>query len=137
MWSITLHFRHKQKMIAGVGIDMIEVERIKHNIENDAGFKEMIFSTNEMAYCEAKAKKFEHYAARFAAKEAFLKALGTGWTTGIHFNEIEVVHDANGKPDMVVYGETRETISAFGIIKILVSLSHLKTFATAVVIIEK
>lgn len=124
-------------MIAGLGIDMIEVERIKYNIEKDAGFREMIFSENEITYCEAKANKFEHYAARFAAKEALLKALGTGWTEGTHFNEIELVHNDDGKPEIVLSGETQKTVSAFGIIKILVSLSHLKTLATAVVIIEK
>ncbi len=124
-------------MIAGVGIDIIEVERIKHNIEKDAGFKEMVFSKNEISYCEKKTNKFEHYAARFAAKEAFMKAIGTGWTEGIYFNEIEVTHNADGKPEIIISGETQKTLSLFGIIKILVSLSHLKTHATAVVIIEK
>ena len=126
-----------RKMVAGVGIDMIEVERIKHNIEKDAGFKEMVFSKNEIAYCEAKANRFEYYAARFAAKEAFMKAIGTGWTAGINFNEIEVVHSLEGKPEMIISGETQKKVSLFGIIKILVSLSHLKKYATAVVIIEK
>ncbi len=124
-------------MVAGIGIDMIEVKRVKHNIEKDAGFKEMVFSKNEIAYCDAKANQFEHYAARFAAKEAFLKALGTGWTEGMNFNEIEIVNDENGKPEMAISGETQQTVSLFGIIKILVSLSHLKMYATAVVIIEK
>ena len=124
-------------MVAGLGIDIIEVERIKHNIEKDAGFTEMIFSKKEIAHCETKANKFEHYAARFAAKEAFLKAIGTGWTDGTHFNEIEIVNDSEGKPEMVLLGETKKNLSALAIIKILVSLSHLKTLATAVVIIEK
>ncbi len=124
-------------MIAGVGIDIIEVERIQHNIEKDAGFTEMIFSENEIAYCEAKANKFEHYAARFAAKEAFLKALGTGWIEGTHFNEIEIVSDSEGKPEMVLLGKTKKSLSGLAIIKISLSLSHLKTLATAVVIIEK
>ncbi len=124
-------------MVAGVGIDLIEVERIKHNIEKDTGFKKMIFSEKEIAYCEVKTNKFEHYAARFAAKEAFLKAIGTGWTEGTHFNEIEIVSDSEGKPEMVLLGKTKKSLSGLAIIKILVSLSHLKTLATAVVIIEK
>ena len=124
-------------MIEGIGIDMIEVERIKYNIEKDAGFKEMIFSENEIIYCESKTNKFEYYAARFATKEAFFKALGTGWSEGTHFKEVEIVHDENGKPEIKLSGATQTTLAALEIIKILVSLSHLKTLATAVVIIEK
>jgi holo-[acyl-carrier protein] synthase len=123
-------------MIDGIGIDMIEVDRIKQNIQNGE-FKEMIFSENEINYCESKANKFEHYAARFAAKEAFFKALGTGWSEGTNFNEVEIINSENGKPEIVLNGTTQKTLSALGIIKILVSLSHLKTLATAVVIIEK
>lgn len=123
-------------MIAGVGIDMIDVERIEQRVNKENGFKELIFSANEIVYCESKSNKFEHYAARFAAKEAFFKALGTGWFEGTNFNEIEVAHDKNNKPEIVLSGTTQKTIAALGIIKILVSLSHLKTLATAVVIIE-
>ena len=80
-------------MIAGLGTDMIEVERIKAKIEKDQGFRELVFSELEISYCESMAKKYEHFAARFAAKEAFLKALGTGWASGTAFNEIEILHD--------------------------------------------
>jgi holo-[acyl-carrier protein] synthase len=66
-------------MIEGAGIDLIEVKRIAFNIEKDSSFRELIFSGNKIAHCEAKANKYEHYAARFAAKEAFLKAFGEGW----------------------------------------------------------
>ncbi len=124
-------------MIAGIGIDMIDVERIEQKIKKENGFKKLIFSDNEINYCESKANKFEHYAARFAAKEAFFKAAGTGWATGTHFNEIEITHDTEGKPELVFSGETQNTIRSLGIIKISVSLSHLKTIAVAVVIIEK
>jgi holo-[acyl-carrier protein] synthase len=124
-------------MIAGVGIDMIEVERVATNIGKDAGFKELVFSQHEIAYCETKANKFEHYAARFAAKEAFFKAMGTGWMTGTAFNEIEIINDESGKPEIHLLGETAIVINKSGAIKISVSLSHLKTFASAVVIIEK
>ena len=124
-------------MIEGLGIDIIEVERVQHNIEKEAGFAEMIFSKNEIGYCESKANKFQHYAARFAAKEAFLKAIGTGWLAGMQFNEIEIVNNDEGKPELMVSGSTQKTLSSFAISKVLVSLSHLKTFATAVVVIEK
>ena len=123
-------------MIAGVGIDMIEVKRVEDNI-NKGDFREMIFSETEIAYCESKKNKFEHYAARFAAKEAFFKALGTGWLENTKFNEVEIINTENGKPEINLLGLTLETVSALGIKKILVSLSHIKTTASAVVIVEK
>ena len=124
-------------MLAGLGTDLIEVERIAAKIIKEAGFRELVFSEGEIIYCESQTNKFEHYAARFAAKEAFFKALGTGWLQGTYFNEIEIVHDENGKPELALSGKTQDTLSTWGINKILVSLSHIKTMASAVVIIEK
>jgi holo-[acyl-carrier protein] synthase len=124
-------------MIAGLGIDIIEVERVATKISRQSGFRELVFSPKEIDYCEAKAHKFVHYAARFAAKEAFFKAMGTGWIAGTAFNEVEITHDDQGKPELSLLGRTKESMSSWGDIKILVSLSHLQTMATAVVIIEK
>ena len=124
-------------MIAGVGIDMIETTRVEAKIAKESGFREMVFSANEISYCEGKANKYEHYAARFAAKEALFKALGTGWKNGTAFNEIEITNDEIGKPEIVLLGETAKTLQAMLIGKISVSLSHLKDIAAAVVIIEK
>jgi holo-[acyl-carrier protein] synthase len=124
-------------MIAGLGIDMVEVERMAIKIGRESGFRELVFSGREIDYCETKTNKYEHYAARFAAKEAFYKAIGTGWMNETSFNEIEVVNDPKGKPELVLLGKTSETISREGILHIFVSLSHVKTMATAVVIIEK
>jgi holo-[acyl-carrier protein] synthase len=124
-------------MTSGVGIDMIEVERIAKSINKESGFREMVFSETEIAYCESKANKFEHYAARFAAKEAFFKALGTGWAENTLFNEVEIINNDEGKPEVNLLGSTLVTINEMGIKKVLVSLSHLKTIASAVVIIEK
>ena len=123
-------------MIAGLGIDMIETERVAEKIGKEKGFRELVFSKDEIVYCEKKTNKFEHYAARFAAKEAFLKALGTGWVGGTAFNEIEIVHDKNGKPGINLTGTTLKTIEAFRFNKISVSLSHLNTIASAIVILE-
>ena len=123
-------------MIAGVGIDLIEVERVTEKISKKSGFRELVFSQAEISYCESKTKKYEHYAARFAAKEAFFKALGTGWAKDTAFNEIEIINDANGKPLLSFLGKTAATIAALKLGKISVSLSHLKTMASAVVIIE-
>ena len=123
-------------MIFGVGIDLIEVERVAEKISKKSGFRELVFSGAEIDYCESKANKFEHYAARFAAKEAFFKALGTGWKNGTAFNEIEITNDERGKPVMSFLGNTSATITEMKFWKISVSLSHLKTMASAVVIIE-
>jgi holo-[acyl-carrier protein] synthase len=124
-------------MIAGLGIDIIEVERVATKICKEAGFRELVFSKKEIDYCESKTKKFVHYAARFAAKEAFFKAIGTGWTEGTAFNEVEITNDDAGKPELSLLGATGKSLVARGIIRISLSLSHLKTIASAVVIIEK
>ncbi len=123
-------------MIKGLGTDIVEADRIAEKIANDSGFKELVFSKNEIDYCEQQKFKAENYAARFAAKEAFFKALGTGWASGTHFNEIEIQHDAAGKPFLNFLGETKKTFAILQQQKISVSLSHTKTLATAVVIIE-
>ncbi|MEO7534014.1 MAG: holo-ACP synthase [Ferruginibacter sp.] len=127
----------QNKMVTGLGMDMIEVDRIAHKIGKGQGFKELVFSAKEIDYCESKANKYEHYAARFAAKEAFFKALGTGWLNGTAFNEVEIAHDEKGKPVISLSGETSVTIKALGYTKISVSLTHLQTIAAATVIIEQ
>ena len=123
-------------MVKGVGIDMVEVERMAEKISKEQGFRELVFSAAEISYCEAAAHKYQHYAARFAAKEAFLKAMGTGWAPGTAFNEIEIMHDEQGKPLLGLTGSTADWAKQKGIGAIAVSLSHVKTMATAVVIIE-
>ena len=123
-------------MIIGTGIDIIEVERIAHRVGRDNGFKEFVFSKDEIIYCEAKASPFQHFAARFAAKEAFLKAVGSGWDSGLQFNEIEIINEKNGRPALHIRGTTEKTLEHLGIRIIHLSLSHLKSMATAVVILE-
>ena len=123
-------------MITGIGIDITEVERIAEKMGKEQGFRELVFSAHEIRYCEAAANKYEHYAARFAAKEAFFKAIGTGWANGTAFNEIEITHDEKGKPLLTLLGATAIAMQQKGIGTIFVSLSHVKTMATAVVVIE-
>ena len=124
-------------MIFGTGIDIIEVSRIQKVLERDIGFKEKIFTKGEIDYCEEKKNKYQHYAARFSAKEAFLKAIGTGWRFGIKFGDIEVYHDEFGNPLIRLYGKADELVRENGISTMHVSLSHLKEMATAVVVLEK
>ena len=123
-------------MITGVGTDLIEVERVAGKISKEEGFRELVFTPAEIAYCEGRANKFQHYAARFAAKEAFLKAIGTGWITGIAFNEIEITNDEQGRPLLNLIGRTSKFLEARGIGKTWVSLSHLSNISSAVVVIE-
>jgi len=123
-------------MIFGIGTDLIEVARVAEKAGKTTGFKEMVFSENEIAYCESKTHKYEHYAARFAAKEAFFKAIGTGWRNGTAFNEVEILNDEQGKPHLQLLGKTAATMEALGIGNISVSLSHLSSIASAIVIIE-
>jgi holo-[acyl-carrier protein] synthase len=124
-------------MICGTGIDLIEVGRIARQVAGQARFRTKIFSESEIAYCEKKANKAEHYAARFAAKEAFFKALGTGWRGGLKFSEVEVINDALGKPELHFLGQTGAIVNAKGFTRIHLSLCHLQSIAAAVVIIEK
>lgn len=124
-------------LIYGIGTDIIEVSRIAKVMERDIGFREKIFSEGEIAYCEKMKNKYQHYAARFSAKEAFMKALGTGWRDGIRFVEIEVVHDPLGKPLILLSGKAKELAEKAGMGEIHVSLSHVKEIASAVVVVEK
>jgi holo-[acyl-carrier protein] synthase len=123
-------------LIYGIGTDIIEVSRIKTVMERDIGFRDKIFTPGEIAYCETKRYKFENYSARFSAKEAFLKAIGTGWRFGIRFADIEIIHDELGKPHIKAYGKAEELLNEYKITGMHVSLSHLKEMATAVVILE-
>ena len=123
-------------MIFGIGTDLVDVERVAEKMEKKEGFRELVFSAHEIAHCETMGYKYEHYAARFAAKEAFLKALGTGWSSGTAFNEIEIYNDREGKPELRLLDTIANTIAGLNLGKISVSLSHVKTMACAMVIIE-
>lgn len=123
-------------MILGTGIDLVEVHRIADKIAKGQGFREMVFSQPEILYCEKQAHPEQHYAARFAAKEALFKALGSGWINGTAFDEIEIVHDAKGQPNLQLSGQTAVTLAPYGIQRIHVSLSHQASVATAIVILE-
>ena len=123
-------------MISGIGIDTIEVARVAREIVRSDGFKERYFSAGEIAYCELKRGRARNYAARFAAKEAFFKALGTGYRGGLAFREVEVVNNRLGKPEIVLRGKAKELCRKLKIRGIHVSLTHIKDYSSAVVITE-
>ena len=122
-------------MILGIGTDIVEVERVRKAIGKDA-LKEKVFSKREIEYCD-KDKFAQSYAARAAAKEAFFKALGTGWRDKMNINEVEILNDELGKPFIELSGETLRVFEQKGGGTIHVSLSHIKEHAVAFVIIEK
>ena len=120
--------------IFGVGIDLVKVRRIQTGIEKfPKKFRSRIFTKNEIAFCETMVFKYLSYAARFAAKEAFSKALGTGLRGQISWQDIEVIDDERSKPNLLITGKAKKFL---GDRKILVSLSHTEDYATAIVIIE-
>lgn len=123
-------------MIFGIGIDHIEVSRIESQITRGGSFREKIFSPGEIEYCDRHKNRAQNYAARFAAKEAFFKALGTGYRGGLAFNEIEVLNDELGKPQLRFRGKAKALIQEYKLNRIHVSLSHIKALASAVVVLE-
>ena len=123
-------------MIFGVGLDLIEVERVRRELERDPEFREQVFTPEEIAYCDRHRHSAQHYAARFAAKEAFLKALGTGWRQGITFTDVEVRHDALGKPELHLSGRAADLAAARFIGRLHLSITHLRETAGAVVVLE-
>ena len=124
-------------MITGLGIDIIEVHRVLEKVSKNNGFTEKIFSPAEVEFCNAQANKAEHFAARFAAKEAFLKATGLGLMLGHNLADIEIVHDNMGKPCIELKGSIKVEALKNNWNKIHLSVSHLQATACAVVIIEQ
>jgi len=124
-------------MIKGLGIDIIEVSRVLEKVNKNKGFKEKVFSKEEIAFCDSHTTNGESYAARFAAKEAFLKATGRGLTLGHDLAEIVIMHDQSGRPFIELRGSFREEAIRNDWNKIHLSFSHLQAMACAVVIIEQ
>ncbi len=123
-------------MIIGIGTDIIEVERIEKMVARGRPYLEAIFSKQEIEYCETKARKSEHYAARYAAKEATLKALGVGQRNGFAFSDVEVINDELGRPKIFPHGKVKDLFDSHQISQTSISLSHSKENAIAVIILE-
>jgi holo-[acyl-carrier protein] synthase len=124
-------------MIVGTGIDMAEVRRIGHSLERFGDrFLQRIYTAGEISYCDSKANRVERYAARFAAKEAAMKALGTGWSHGVRWRDCEVTRLPGGRPAIAFHGTAGEFAARLGVKNAALSISHTAELAIAQVILE-
>ena len=124
-------------MIVGMGVDITEVGRVQGVIERQGKrFVQRVFTEKEIAYCEGSKNKYERYAGRFAAKEAAMKALGTGWRAGVRWQDLEVVRHPSGRPTLELKGEARKIADQMGVKNIVMSITHTAEQAMAQVIFE-
>lgn len=125
-------------MIVGCGVDLCEVERIRKAVESAHGarFVERVFTEREAAYARKKTSPYERFAARFAAKEAGMKALGTGWRDGITWHDFEVTRLPSGRPTLTLHGRAAEIAATMRVRNIALSLTHTADQAMAMVIFE-
>jgi len=124
-------------LIVGLGLDIAEIDRIEAAIaRHGAPFIERLFTPGEIAYCERHKNRYERYAARFAVKEATMKALGTGWSRGVRWRDIEVTREPGGKPGLSLAGAARQIADSLGAKHFAVTITHSGNFALAQVIFE-
>ena len=124
-------------MIVGLGIDVVEVARLAAALRRHGDqFVERVFTEAERAACDPRADRVLALAARFAAKEACLKALGTGWAEGLGFRDVEIVREGNQPPRLVLHGEAARRAETLGVIRSHVSLTQQPGLAAAVVVLE-
>lgn len=124
-------------MIVGIGIDITEVHRIRESIERFGDrFVQRIFTEQEIRYCDSKLNRFERYAARFAAKEAAMKALGTGWNHGIRWRDCEVARAPGGRPTIIFHGKASDFAKKLRVTNAALSITHTADQAMAQVILE-
>lgn len=119
-------------IIVGIGTDIVECLRISRMIEEHGElFLTRVFTDTEIRYCQARKRAMEHFAGRWAAKEAILKCLGTGWRKGISWTDMEISNDKEGKPSVSLCGLAGEIAEKLGISEIMLSISHCRAYATA------
>jgi holo-[acyl-carrier protein] synthase len=124
-------------MIVGLGLDVAEIDRIEAAIKrHGAAFIERLFTPAEAAYCQRYKSPYERYSGRFAAKEAAMKALGTGWARGVRWRDIEVVREPSGKPTLELRGVARSIADGLSVKHIALTITHSGNLAIAQVIFE-
>jgi len=123
-------------MVVGIGVDIVEVKRIERALTNGAAMIQRVFTEAEIDYCQQRKNLYQHYAGRFAAKEAALKALGTGWAQGIRWKDVEILSGLGGKPELTLYGKALEVFQKSGATRQLVSITHADVYAVAMVVLD-
>ncbi len=122
-------------MVKGIGVDIIEIDRVRRSIEELGDrFLDKVYTSGEIAYCDAKAHRFQHYAARFAAKEALSKALSTGWAGEFRWKDVEVMNEPSGQPAFLLHGTLCELLAGASV---MLSMSHSESHVVAMVLIQK
>jgi len=123
-------------VVVGVGVDIVAVDDLRKRMERTPGLEDRVFDPSEAAFCRSMADPWQHFAARFAAKEAVMKALGTGWAQGVDFRDIVVVRDADGPPRLDLRGGAGQAAGALGG-RASLSLSHAGGLAVAFVVLDR
>ncbi|MFN8005637.1 MAG: holo-ACP synthase [Terriglobia bacterium] len=124
-------------MIVGMGVDIVEIEKLRlAMMRRGERLRNRAFTPIEVQYCEQRAQQYQHYAARFAAKEAVFKAIGSGWRNGVTWLDVEVINELSGKPVLRLSGKTLEFANALGAKKYWLSLTHTDHYAVAQVVLE-
>lgn len=123
-------------MVIGVGVDIVEISRITRALDKGVSLMRKVFTPEEVSYCSQRKNRYQHFAGRFAAKEAALKALGTGWQNGIRWKDVEVTAGKMGRPELQLHGKASEVFQQSGARQALVTITHSDNYAVAVVIME-
>jgi holo-[acyl-carrier protein] synthase len=123
-------------VVIGIGIDIVEVRRISRALQGGDEMANRVFTDNELEYCRARKNQFQHFAGRFAAKEAALKALGTGWQEGIRWKDVEVVVGELGKPLLNFHRRAQEILEASGAKHAHITITHAAEYAVAAVVLD-
>ncbi len=124
--------RNERGSVIGIGTDIVECQRIARMMESHGdAFIKRVYSPREIDYCAGRKMSYQHYAGRWAAKEAVLKALGTGWARGIQWTDVEMVGGPSGKPEVTLHNLAASIAQQAGITEILISISHTREYAVA------
>lgn len=123
-------------VVVGIGVDIVEVRRITQALQGGDAMAKRVFTKAELDYCWERKNRYQHFAGRFAAKEAALKALGTGWQEGIRWKDVEVVPGERGKPEVNFYGKAKEFLEASGAQRAIVTITHAREYAVAAVVLD-
>jgi holo-[acyl-carrier protein] synthase len=124
-------------MIIGIGVDIVEIHRIRNALRGTQRMQERVFTEEEIQFCTSRKRQYQHFGGRFAAKEAALKALGTGWSRGIRWKEVEITDDETGKPILTFHGKAKEIFEQLSARTAWISITHSPDHAVAMVILEK